>query len=88
MEHTPLRTREYSSLDEALEKEFSGLQFVDNIRVARVGHQIDMVSYADKIKRGCCGSYDTVVFIKEETMLSEVWYSYYVPFLIGCNYGH
>lgn len=53
-----------------------GLEYADNLRVARVEDSWEKASYEHARRSGCCGSYeDDIVFGG-------------VKFWIGCNYGH
>jgi hypothetical protein len=72
---------EYESQEEAFAAEFEGLEYVDNQRIAIVGDDGEMAKYVEQMRKGCCGSFDTVVSIKYGE-------TYYLPHLIGCNYGH
>lgn len=49
---------------------------MDNFRFADAGKSGDMKRYKRRVRRGCCGSYDTTVTIKGR------------KFWMGCNYGH
>lgn len=72
---------QYESADEAFAAEFDGLEYVDNQRIAVIGDDGEMARYVEQMRKGCCGSRDIVVSIKYGE-------TYYLPHLIGCNYGH
>lgn len=74
---------QYESEAEAFDAEFEGLDYVDNQRLAVIGDDGEMVRYVEQMRKGCCGSIDTVVSIK----VGEN-HTYYALHLIGCNYGH
>jgi hypothetical protein len=76
---------QYESEDEAFDAEFDGLEYADNFRFAEVGNDDEMVVYMEKMRKGCCGSRDTVVHVGREL---STGYKYYRLCLIGCNYGH
>lgn len=60
-----------------LERETSGLDCVDNFRVARLGNTGQMRRYKAQVKAGCCGSTDFI-----ETGPDGQRY------LLGANFGH
>lgn len=52
------------------------LEYVDNLRFAYVGNEMQEFYYEEAARTGCCGSMDIAVFVGEN------------EFLMGCNYGH
>jgi len=52
-------------------------EYVNNIRVARVGDVDAETAYAEKKEKGCCGFVDIVVKHKDGTL-----------YMLGYNYGH
>lgn len=52
------------------------LDYVDNLRFAYVGNEIQEYYYEEAQRKGCCGSFDIVVFVGDN------------EFRMGCNYGH
>ena len=54
----------------------AGLDFVDNMRVARSNNPLEMFGYRQKAAQGCCGVFESHVTIDG------------IEFTIGCNYGH
>lgn len=57
-------------------KRIKDLQYVDNLRFAYVGNEIQEYYYEEAVKRGCCGFVDIVVKVGKN------------EFRMGCNYGH
>lgn len=78
---------QYESIAEAQAAEFAGLEFADNFRVAQIGDQEAMHDYVKAMRRGCCGSKDSVVSIAVRYGEGE-GNKFYWHHLIGCNYGH
>ena len=68
----------YQKAQNAVEYEIgrNGLEYVDNVRIAREGDEAAWKQYHRQIEQGCCGFFDTTVVID-----GVKWY-------IGCNHGH
>lgn len=52
------------------------LEFVDNLRVARIDNPLEVWAYNRKAENGCCGYFDIRVTIDG------------VDWMLGCNHGH
>lgn len=79
----------YETIQDAYAGEVEHLPCVTNRRHAEVEDPVAMERYVESMKRGCCGSMDTVVLIKSgEVVVAEETHKIYKYYLIGCNYGH
>ena len=66
----------YSIVMGRLEKIALEYDCVDNLRVACINNEIEVMSYYAQKRTGCCGFYDDAIFEGDR------W------FLVGFNYGH
>lgn len=53
------------------------LEYMDNLRIARIGDKAQEAAYFDARDQGCCGSVDTIKMCSSARQ-----------YRIGCNYGH
>lgn len=83
-----MELKQYENAADAIKAEFGHLEYADNFRSAEVGNEEQLESYLGAMRRGCCGSRDTVVLIAHEVMLGDENHKWYAPHLLGCNYGH
>lgn len=58
---------------------------INNLRIARTWHPIEMMEYGFQKGQGCCGSYDDRVVFVHRFLGIPYWKTTY---LFGYNYGH